>query len=80
MYYLPYLPKTQPPLHSAFEINAKVRSQEKKEVDLAVWYINKITSQAPDKPHLFRKLFTALTSFIDRPRVAPQRELARNPK
>jgi hypothetical protein len=76
MYYYPYTPKTQPPVHSTFEINSKVRVQEKKAIDLAAWYINKMSSQASPRPNLFRKLFTALTSFIDRPSVAPQGELA----
>jgi hypothetical protein len=78
MYYLPYLPKTQPAVHSAFEINTKVRVQEKKAVDLAVWYINKMALKAPHKPNLFLKLFTAFISLLDRSSVASQRELAQS--
>lgn len=80
MYCYPYLPKTQPPLHSTFEIDGNVRVQEKKAVDLAVWYINKMSSQVSSRPVPFGKLFMMIARFRDWLHVAPQRELAHSPK
>jgi hypothetical protein len=80
LYYYPYLPKTNTPLHSAFEINTKVHVQEKKAIDLAAWYLNRMPSQASARPVPFQKLFMAFISFIDWLRVTPQRELAHSHK